>query len=423
MTASPTPMTDSIARRLACAAGRALLVAASCAATTGYAQDSYELIVVPPIEDGDTSESSFFSINNQGIVLGCTTFKEQQPNGNFRITNECFKWIVADGWLLDERRNLDALNDVGDAAQGGDTGRAFFTSGDEFFIPTLSGDVSVSVNAMNDAGMVVGHSRRQGSISQGIPREAFYWTPQTGTVSFRDAVPLAGATRDVNNAGQMVGISGNGLFANNQAFYYDSTTNQGIDLHSLLVTPGFSGVRSEANAINEAGQVVGMRRTGFGGDQRAFLWSADQGVTLLPLPMTEARDINDHGVVVGQRFRYTPDGTLADLNSLADTNGFEIAIAQSISNSGIIVGWGRRPGNPLATAFVLVPIPGSCLADLTGPDGLGDPDGVLDADDFFFYLDLFSSGDPAADLTGGPDGIIDANDFFEYLSLFAAGCP
>jgi len=65
-----------------------------------------------------------------------------------------------------------------------------------------------------------------------------------------------------------------------------------------------------------------------------------------------------------------------------------------------------------------------CAADLTGPNG--EPDGVLDANDFFEYLNLFSSGDQAADLTGPsgtPDGIIDANDFFEYLSLFAAGCP
>jgi len=72
------------------------------------------------------------------------------------------------------------------------------------------------------------------------------------------------------------------------------------------------------------------------------------------------------------------------------------------------------------------PVPGPpCPADLTGPGG--DPDGVLDANDFFFYLDLFASGDAGADLTGGPDGdpdgVIDANDFFEYLSLFAAGCP
>jgi len=76
-------------------------------------------------------------------------------------------------------------------------------------------------------------------------------------------------------------------------------------------------------------------------------------------------------------------------------------------------------------AFVNDP---GCPADLTGPDGAGEPDGVLDANDFFFYLGLFASGDADADLTdaggsGNPDGIVDANDFFFYLQLFAAGCP
>ncbi len=55
----------------------------------------------------------------------------------------------------------------------------------------------------------------------------------------------------------------------------------------------------------------------------------------------------------------------------------------------------------------------TCPADLDGS-------GVLDADDFFLYLDLFAAGDPRADITG--NGVIDANDFFAYLDLFAAGC-
>jgi len=69
-----------------------------------------------------------------------------------------------------------------------------------------------------------------------------------------------------------------------------------------------------------------------------------------------------------------------------------------------------------------------CPADLTGPGGDGVPDGNLSSDDFFFYLGLFSSGDPQADLTGpGGDGVPDGNltgdDFFFYLGQFAAGCP
>ncbi len=55
-----------------------------------------------------------------------------------------------------------------------------------------------------------------------------------------------------------------------------------------------------------------------------------------------------------------------------------------------------------------------CCADSDGS-------GVLDADDFFVFLDLFAAGDPRADFTG--DGVIDAGDFFAYLEAFAAGCP
>jgi len=79
-----------------------------------------------------------------------------------------------------------------------------------------------------------------------------------------------------------------------------------------------------------------------------------------------------------------------------------------------------------AFMYVLEPVETACPADLAGgPDG--EPDGVLDANDFFAYLGLFAAGDAAADLAGGPDGgpdgVIDANDFFTYLGLFSDGCP
>ncbi|MCC5787041.1 MAG: dockerin type I repeat-containing protein [Phycisphaerales bacterium] len=54
-----------------------------------------------------------------------------------------------------------------------------------------------------------------------------------------------------------------------------------------------------------------------------------------------------------------------------------------------------------------------CVPDLNG-------DGVVDADDFFLFLQLFAAGDTRADMNG--DGIIDADDFFMFLNLFAAGC-
>lgn len=79
-----------------------------------------------------------------------------------------------------------------------------------------------------------------------------------------------------------------------------------------------------------------------------------------------------------------------------------------------------------------------CPGDLTGSGNPNDPaygvpNDIVDGDDFFFYLDLFASGDPDADLTGSsnpqdpaygiPNGTIDADDFFFYLDLFVQGCP
>jgi hypothetical protein len=67
------------------------------------------------------------------------------------------------------------------------------------------------------------------------------------------------------------------------------------------------------------------------------------------------------------------------------------------------------------TAVLTIEVPGgpACPPDLNG-------DGVVDADDFFLFLQLFADGDMRADFNN--DGVIDADDFFAFLSAFAAGC-
>lgn len=79
-----------------------------------------------------------------------------------------------------------------------------------------------------------------------------------------------------------------------------------------------------------------------------------------------------------------------------------------------------------------------CGADISGSsdpnnEGYGFPDGVVDAADFFYFLDQFvfvnhsvadlsGSSDPNDPLYGVPDGLLDASDFFYFLDLFATGC-
>jgi len=54
------------------------------------------------------------------------------------------------------------------------------------------------------------------------------------------------------------------------------------------------------------------------------------------------------------------------------------------------------------------------------PADLAEPLGVLDVFDFLEFQNLFSTGDPAADLDG--DGSLTIFDFLEFQGLFAAGC-
>ncbi len=67
-----------------------------------------------------------------------------------------------------------------------------------------------------------------------------------------------------------------------------------------------------------------------------------------------------------------------------------------------------------------------CFADFTGstdPEdpAYGRPDGVVDAEDFFYFLQMFAAQNRViADLNG--DGVVDADDFFLFLDLFKQGC-
>lgn len=78
-----------------------------------------------------------------------------------------------------------------------------------------------------------------------------------------------------------------------------------------------------------------------------------------------------------------------------------------------------------------------CPADFTdtaipGTPGYGIPNNIVNNDDFFVYLTLFSQGSWRADLTttaipgtpgfGDPDGMVTNDDFFYYLQEFINGC-
>ena len=75
--------------------------------------------------------------------------------------------------------------------------------------------------------------------------------------------------------------------------------------------------------------------------------------------------------------------------------------------------WTLYPNSNMSALRIMVSSGPTCPPDLNG-------DGVVDADDFFLFLQLFAAGDMRADFNN--DGVIDADDFFVFLNAFAAGC-
>ncbi len=72
-------------------------------------------------------------------------------------------------------------------------------------------------------------------------------------------------------------------------------------------------------------------------------------------------------------------------------------------------------GGSLAVDLVLFASPASCAADVNG-------DGMVNFFDLAGFLDLYNSGDSAADLAP-PLGVINFFDLAAYLDLYNAGCP
>jgi len=128
----------------------------------------------------------------------------------------------------------------------------------------------------------------------------------------------------------------------------------------------------------------------------------------------------DTGLYRPSGIAFYPDfGTDCNLNALPDECDISSGRSQDANLNG-------------------VPDECECPGDLTtgaipGQPGYGVPNGVLNNDDFFYYLAQFAAGNLAvADLTttaipgsagyGAPNGVINNDDFFFYLIQFQAGC-
>jgi len=250
---------------------------------------------------------------------------------------------------------------------------------------------------INNNGQVVGSfSTTSGPIPPGHSRtdHAYVWDEVNG---IKDLGVLGGyfsAALGINNSGQVVGGT-NVDGGSTRAFIWDETN----EMQDLL------GVTSNAEAINDAGVVVGtasieaihvsfiwdeiqevreimsisgpaypfdINNSGqvvgrYWPDERAFIWDETNGmqdIGTLAEGITLARSINNLGQVVGSSridnvwhaFLYQ-NGSMDDLNDLIpEGSGWVLEHAQDINNNGQIVGIGFFNGDD-NHGFLLTPIP------------------------------------------------------------------
>ena len=210
---------------------------------------------------------------------------------------------------------------------------------------------------VNDRGQVAGKSFTSPTPSaSGFPvQDPFLWTKEDGMIDLGGFGGTSGGPTGLNNRGQVIGSSN---LAGDQASHpFLWNRRELIDLNTQS-----GGVIVAANAINDAGDIVGLECLS-SGTCDAYLWRngtiTDLGV-LAGDCFSQAFAINSRDQVVGQsvscdgfgRVFLWEDGSMIDLNTFVPPgSGLQLEDVQAINENGEIAG------------------------DLVGPTCTGDPQG------------------------------------------------
>jgi probable HAF family extracellular repeat protein len=172
-------------------------------------------------------------------------------------------------------------------------------------LPLFPGDTSGAATAINDRGQVVGIS---GICDQAVGRltaaHAVLWDNGTVTNIGDLGAGYWNTPMAINQRGDVVGFAGQpGDFEGNRVRAFFWSKSEGIK--SLGTLPGH--VYSQANAINNNGQIVGFSCDAAFLDCRAVLWEEGEMTDLNDLRepgytnlLINGQDINEFGVITGR---------------------------------------------------------------------------------------------------------------------------
>jgi probable HAF family extracellular repeat protein len=255
------------------------------------------------INDFGGKESYFFDVNNSNTIVGRN------------ILSDGFeKTIYSDNGVVKDLANL-----------GGDGGTA---------------------RGLNNSGQIVGYVDTDSQLDDKFVNTAVIWQKDAkGEYQLTDLGTFGAAQatlRDINDAGQIIGVTSNGLSgadaASNPFILRDTNGNGKYELSEVTNLGSLGGKTGTVNGINELGQVVGSS-TDKDGKSRAFVWTegklADLN-TLISAPLTydgaavtltSAAAINNFG-----------DITALGTYTYKDTTGKDETGTRSYLLSGLLVG-------------------------------------------------------------------------------------
>jgi probable HAF family extracellular repeat protein len=364
-----------------------MLTIVTMAAGSGTALAGWTVTDLGTLSDWGTSNAT--AINNNGQVVGKASTGELNAQGN--DIQHAFLWDGAMHDLGVIGGTSASLNSYayGIDDKGQIVGNSQITGGgtDSYAYIYNNGSmqnlaVVGSANGINSNGQVVGSGYNNHAFirnSDGTFIDLGCLSTYTGTRSSGQAI---------NSSGQVAAYEGTGMGQGGtaKAFIWSNGSRQGLGT--------LGGTGSAAYGINDAGQVVGESATPGDAYAHAFFWNGSAMKDLGTFgDSSQANDINNNGQVVGMSdgvfadfmqthavtWTINADGsvTMTDLNDLVAGQGWSLGEATAINDKGQIVGWGYNENNPFGWhAFLLsqeaapVPLPpalymfGSAIAGL-----------------------------------------------------------
>jgi len=299
------------------AVGRWLVFAlASLTVATSAATQTYTITDLGTLK-GD-NESSGFWINNSGEVVGCSDTETVYgyPCPGLVSGQHAFLWTKSGG-----------MQDLG----------------------TLSGGTVSAAQGINDDGLVVGYSNKEGDIATNF--EAVRWS---ATRVMSDLGTLSDGSSSsafaINASGEIAGDSFNG------AGIVKVTRWMNDKISNLDGLPG--AIFSAGLAINDDGEIAGESVYSYGPPftSHAFRWTGSELVDLGTLEggiTSIANGMSNTGAVVGQSdgtstgglwhaVKWNTSNNIEDLGVLA---GGTYSVAFAINESGVVVGYGNLSDN------------------------------------------------------------------------------